>query len=85
MSDSLRAMADSVADSVARVAVAAKDSIDWVQECAYRQAMLIERIDFWMDMVAGMFWAGMFCFIIYATYRSVKDFRKVHKKPPISP
>jgi len=77
--DSLKIAADSVADTLARVAQVMPDSVDWVQECAYRQAMLIERIDLWMDVFVGMFWPGLIVFFIYATYRSIKDFSKSRK------
>jgi len=54
MTDSLKAIADSVANN-----------IDWVQECAYRQAMLIERIDVWMEFVKWTFWLGFGGLVIY--------------------
>jgi hypothetical protein len=85
--DSLKVVTDSVTDTLAQAADGVSvirdtmliDSVDWVHECAHRQAMLIDRIDFWMDMFAGMFWVGLFCFVIYATFRSVTDFCKKRK------
>jgi len=65
MTDSLRVVADSIADTVTQAAVSARDSVDWVVECAYRQAMLIDRVDLWMNCMSWLFWFGSISYVIY--------------------
>lgn len=68
MSNSLKIAADSVTDTMYQVTATATaalaDSVDWVQECAYRQAMLIDRIDVWMTFIQGAFFAGIGTYLI---------------------
>jgi hypothetical protein len=70
---------DSITRTVADTAAVAADSVDWVQECAYRQAMLIDRIDFWMNLFAGMFWTVMIIAFIYTTVSSIGKWAKARK------
>jgi len=69
MPDSLRVVASSLADSV-----------DWVAECAHRQAILIERINSWMDWLqASLLWGAAIC-IIWITLDTVIKRKKMAEK-----
>jgi len=79
--DTLKIAADSLADTLARIAQNVPDGIDWVQECMYRHAMLIERINLWMDIIAAMFWICGSAYVLCLIVGGVFDFRKKNKKP----
>jgi hypothetical protein len=55
------------------------DSVDWVQECAYRQAMLIDRINCWMYGIKVGFWVYAPGYVIYFIIDTVFRFTKKTK------
>lgn len=68
MGDSLKTAMDSVVDTVSQITSAVittvADNVDWVQECAYKQAMLIDRIETWMTFIQGAFFAGVGAYLL---------------------
>jgi len=77
MGDSLRLVVDSTVNAMPDIV---RDTVDWVQECAYRQAMLIDRIDVWMEFVKWGFWLGATSVFLYCVLDSVFDFDNKHHK-----